>query len=207
MAATHFIVGDTCNNGCRGCLWTRRLDFLPFIGLPLSADVRGHGVRLAGREPLMRKDLAEVVRSIRAAGASGVEIETNGRGLAFAGVAGALRDAGVTRIAVKLFASEEAPWDAHTRVPGSYTQTLRGIAVTRRVAPLIDLVAVLVPRRAAGAGLRELVDFARRLGFAQARVELRLAKLDLTGLTRLAADVRALHENPPPGMRIDVATA
>ena len=207
MSTTHFIVGDTCNNGCRGCLWTRRLDFLPLINLPLAEDVRGHGVRLAGREPMMRKDLTEIVRSLRAAGASGVEIETNGRGLAFAGSVQSLREAGVTRIAIKLFSSDEAAWEAHTRAPGSYAQTLRGITVTRKLAPRIDLVAVLVPRRAAGAGLGELVAFARQLGFTQARVELRLAKLDLATLSAIAADVRALRQHPPAGMRVDVATA
>lgn len=206
MSATHFIVGDTCNNGCRGCLWTRRLDFLPLINLPVAEDVHGRGVRLAGREPTMRKDLVDVVRALRAAGATGVEIETNGRGLAFAGSVQSLRDAGVTRIAVKLFACEEGAWDAHTRVPGSYTQTLRGIAVTRRLAPRIDLVAVLVPRRENGAGLRELVEFARQLGFVQARVELRIAKLDLAALSEVAAEVRAMREHPPAGMRVDVAT-
>lgn len=205
MSATHFIVGDKCNNGCRGCLWTRRLDFLPLIDLPLPRDVRGTGVRLAGREPTMRKDLADIVRALRAAGASGVEVETNGRGLAFAGVVQSLREAGVTRMAVKLFANNEAAWEAHTRVPGSYAQTMRGIAVTRRLAPRIDLVAVVVPRREPGTRLRELVDFAREQGFTQARVELRLAKLDLAALPELAKEVRALREHAPAGMRVDFA--
>jgi molybdenum cofactor biosynthesis enzyme MoaA len=188
-------------------LWTRRLEFLPLIGLPLAEDVRGRGVRLAGREPMMRRDLVDVVRAVRTAGATGVEIETNGRGLAFAGSVKQLRDAGVTRVAIKLFAREQAAWDAHTRVPGSYAQTLRGIDVTRQVAPQIDLVAVLVPRREASAGLRDLVELARQLRFEQARVELRLAKLDLTALSDLAADVRAVREHPPAGMRIEVTTA
>ncbi len=205
MSTTHFIVGDTCNNGCRGCIWTRRLEFLPLINLPLP-DVRGRGVRIAGREPLMRTDLVDLVRALHEAGATGVEIETNGRGLAVASSVQALRDAGVTRIAIKLFASEATSWDTHTRVPGSYAQTLRGIATTRRLAPRVDLVAVLVPRREEGAGLRDLLELARRLGFSQARIELRLAKLDLAALPALAADVRALRKRPPAGMRVEVAT-
>ena len=207
MSAIHFIVGDACNNGCRGCLWTRRLDFLTPLGLPVPADVRGCGVRLAGREPTMRVDLPDAVRALRAAGAAGVEIETNGRMLAYPAYARSLLVAGVTRLAIKLFACDEAAWDAHTRVPGSYSQTLRGVEVAQRVAPHVELIGVLVPRRAGGAGLCELVDFARQLGFAQARVELRLAKLDLTALPALAADVRALREHPPVGMRVDASTA
>ena len=206
MSGAHFVVGDPCNNGCRGCLWTRRLEFRPLASIPPAEDVRGRGVRLAGREPTLRADLAEVVRALDAAGATSIEVETNGRMLAYPSYVKALRDSGVTRLAIKLFAREEAAWDAHTRVPGSCAQTLRGIEVARRIAPKIDLVAVLVPRRGAGTGLRELVDFARELGFERARVELRVAKLDLSALPQLAAQVRALRDDPPPGMRIDIAT-
>jgi molybdenum cofactor biosynthesis enzyme MoaA len=155
----------------------------------------------------MRPDLTELVGALTAAGAAGVEIETNGRVLAYPSYVRSLRDAGVTRLVIKLFASSQVVWDAHTRVAGSYTQTLRGIEVARRVAPRVDLVALLVPRREAGASLGELVDCARELGFAQARVELRLAKIDLGALPQLAADVRTLREHPPRGMRIDVATS
>jgi len=201
------MAGSECNNGCRGCLWTRRLERLRGIRVPPPEDVRGRGVRLAGREPTLRADLADVVAGLREAGAAGIELETNGRMLGYPSYVRTLRDAGVTRLVIKLFGSEEATWDAHTRVPGSYTQALRGIAVTRRVAPRVELVALLVPRRQAGAGLRELVDFAHELGFARARVELRLAKLDLTALPLLAADVRALCERPPVGMQVDVTTS
>jgi molybdenum cofactor biosynthesis enzyme MoaA len=205
MSGTHFIIGDACNNGCRGCLWTRRIDFIEPVRLPIREDLSGRGVRLAGREPTLRQDLVDVVRGLRAAGASGVEVETNGRMLAYARYVRDLRDAGVTRLAIKLFASDAAAWDAHTRVSGSCEQTLRGIEVARRVAPRIQLAAVLVPRRGSGASLRELVEFARTAGFEQARVELRLAKLDLTALQPLVTDVRALRERPPVGLRVDVA--
>jgi molybdenum cofactor biosynthesis enzyme MoaA len=204
MPSTHFVVGDACNNGCRGCLWSRRLDFQSPVRIPLPEDVRDRGVRLAGREPTLRADLLDVVRALTVAGAASVEVETNGRMLAYPSYVRALREAGVTRLAIKLFAREEAVWDAHTRAPGSYTQTLRGILVTQRVAPEVELIAVLVPRREPGAGLRELIDFARQLRFAQARVELRVAKLDLATLPALAADVRALRQHPPVGLHVDV---
>lgn len=206
MSALHFVVERTCNNGCRGCLWTRAFDILPAVTMPPSESVSGRGVRLAGREPTMRADLRDVVSGLIGAGATGVEIETNGRMLGYASYVRALRDAGVTRLVVKLFGADEASWEAHTRVPGSYAQTLRGIETTRRVAPRIDLVALVVPRRGAGASVRELVDCARELGFRNVRVELRVAKLDLTGLPALAAEVRNLREHPPAGMRIDVST-
>jgi len=207
MSTVHFIVGHACNNGCRGCIWSRRLDLLPVAQIPPPEDVRGRGVRLAGREPTLRPDLVEIVRALRSAGATGVEIETNGRMLGVPKFVRSLCDAGVTRLAIKLFGRDEATWDAHTRVPGSYAQTVRGISVMRRLAPRVDVVAVLVPRRDTGAGLEALVDLACELGFRQARVELRLAKLDLAALAPLAASVRALRAHPPDGMRLDLATA
>jgi len=204
--AVHFIVGTTCNNGCRGCLWTKRLERVPLAVIPPPVEVAGRGVRLAGREPTLRNDLAEVVAALREAGATGIEIETNGRMFGYARYLTSLRDAGVTRLAIKLFGCNEDVWDAHTRAPGSYEQTLRAIDVIQRLTPRIDLVAVIVPRREAGAGLRELVDFAGALKFRRARVELRLAKLDLTALPALDAEVRALRRQPPNGLHVDVAT-
>jgi hypothetical protein len=75
------------------------------------------------------------------------------------------------------------------------------------VAPRIDLVALVVPRREAGAGLRDLVEFAHELGFQRVHVELRLAKLDLAALPELTEQVRALRARPPAGMQVDLATA
>lgn len=207
MMNAHFIVGTTCNNGCRGCLWTKRLGLMPAVSVPLPVDVRGQRVRLAGREPTLRADLAEIVGALRAAGADGIEIETNARMFAYARYVQTLRDAGVTRIAVKLFGADEAVWDSYTRVPGSYEQTVRAIDRIQRLAPRIDLVAVLVPRREPGARLEELIALARELHFRRARVELRLAKLDLTALPALAAEIRALRRQPPNGLRVDIATA
>jgi molybdenum cofactor biosynthesis enzyme MoaA len=206
MSAVHLVVGRTCNNGCRGCLWTRILEHRQPATLPLVEDVRGHRVRLAGREPTMREDLAALVAALGPAGATGIEIETNGRMLGYARYVRALRDAGVTRLVIKLFGRDEASWDAHTRVPGSFAQTMRGIETVRRVAPRIDLVALVVPRREAGAGLSDLVTFAHEHGFTRAHVELRLAKLDLAALPQLEKDVHALRSSPPAGMQVDVAT-
>jgi len=206
MSAVHLLVERTCNNGCRGCLWTRKTEHREPVGIPFPDDVRGRRVRLAGREPTMRADLAALVTALAAAGANGIEIETNGRMLGYPRYVRSLHEAGVTRLVVKIFGRDEATWDAHTRVPGSFTQTLRGIETARRVAPRIDLVALVVPRRVAGAGLGELLDFARELGFQRAHVELRLAKLDLAALPQLAEQVRALRARPPAGMHVDVAT-
>jgi hypothetical protein len=74
-----------------------------------------------------------------------------------------------------------------------------GLASQRQKAEAIRGFRHRVP---AAGSLREPVRFSRQLGFERARVELPLAKLDLTALQPLASEVRALREHP----RVDVAT-
>ncbi len=186
-------VGPSCNNGCRACIWTRRLDDGAAGATHGDASAPEASVRLAGREPTVRADLLPLVRRLRERGADRIEIETNGRMLAYDGFARALAEAGVSAVAVKLFADDAAAWDAHTRVPGSFEQTMRGLAVLRHAAPQIERIAVLIPRRQPGAAIDALLRLARESGFARARVELRLAKLDLLALPELPDRVRALR--------------
>lgn len=195
-------VGTVCNNGCRGCLWTRRLAFARHVD-----DNQPHqgSIRLAGREPTARPDLCDVIRSLHVRGATHVEVETNGRLLTYPRVVQQLREAGLGRLSIKLFANAAPVWDAHTRVPESFAQTMHGIEVVRREAPAVELCAILVPRRERGASLSELVEFAARLGFRAARVEMRLVKLDLTRLPELAAETRALRHSPPAGIQLEWA--
>lgn len=207
MSALHYFVERTCNNGCRGCLWPRMFDSRQVIGTPSAEDIDGRGVRLAGREPTLRADLPQVVTALIAAGAPSVEIETNGRMLSYPSYVRALREAGVTRFVIKLFGCDQSSWEAHTRAPGSFLQTLRGIEVARRMAPKIDLVALVVPRRDPSTGMRQLVQFARERGFRRIRVELRLAKLDLTALPTLADDIRQLRSQLPADTQLNVSTA
>ncbi|MEK6608851.1 MAG: radical SAM protein [Myxococcota bacterium] len=196
-------VGGGCNNGCKGCLWTRRLTSAPRASVPVPESVAGRFVRLAGREPTVRADLVQLVQALRAGGATGVEIETNGRMLAYSKYVRAIHRAGLDRAAIKLFGVDATSWEAHTRVPGSFAQTLEAIATVRREAPQITLVAVLVARREPGARLDELLTFALSLGFAHVRVDLRLAKLDLAALPALLSLARELRRAPPKGVSLD----
>lgn len=114
-----------CNNGCEPCL-TRAVDDVPDA-------VFGQHVVLRDREPTLRGDLAQVIFDLRRRGAASVALLTNGRMLVYARVARVLVDAGVDRFVVKLFGLDAGAHDAHTRVPGSFEQALRGIATVREL--------------------------------------------------------------------------
>jgi hypothetical protein len=186
--------GRDCNNGCRGCIWTRRVFERSDSGWPV--EVRGGTARLAGREPSLLGDLPGEVRSLRAAGAARVQIETNARRLADEAYLSTLLEAGIDLVAVKLFGSNAASWDSHTRVQGSFAQTLRGLTLLHQRAPALEKEAVLVPRRDPGAGLDALLGLADRLGFRRIRVALRLAKQDLRELPALERGISRLQSGP-----------
>jgi hypothetical protein len=188
-------VGGGCNNGCVACVWTRRLDFSEPITLPLAADVAGKRVVLAGREPTLRADLPELMAALKAAGAAAIELETNGRRLTTPRYIRSLMDAGLSEITVKLFATTPEAWDRHTEATGSFFETLRALALVTLAAPSVALRALVVPGVEPGTRLGELLAFASDLGIPSVRVALRLAKLDLLGLERLAAEVQSTPRN------------
>jgi hypothetical protein len=185
-------VGASCNNGCQPCVWARRLSFGPLVTSPLP-PVAGKKVLLSGREPTMLEDLPERVRELRAAGAGRVEIHTNGRRFVYPRFVRALDAAGLDSASVKLFGADAAAWDAHTREPGSFAQTVEGMAVLAQVAPRVTLSGMIFPGKDAGSRLGEMIAFSQSLGLARVIVVLRLARQDLLGLGDLESQVRAIQ--------------
>ncbi len=182
-------VGRSCNNGCDPCVWSRRLEFREQATLPVTAPVAGKVVQLAGREPTIVADLPALVRGLREAGAVRVEMDTNGRRLLYPAYVRSLDEAGLDAVTVKLFGADAASWDAHTREPGSFAQSLQALAVIHRLAPRTTLGGMIMPETKRGSRLAELVGLARDIGLARLRVVLRLAKQDLLALDEVAATI------------------
>ncbi len=185
-------VGPGCNNGCQPCVWARRLDIRARVSTAGEPSVAGKVVELAGREPTVANDLPGTVRRLREAGAVGVGVETNGRRLVYPAYVRALDAAGLDELTIKLFGTDAATWDAHTREPGSFAQTMQGMATLQQLAPGIELTAMIVPGRQAGSRLQELVAFAGSLGLSRVRAVLRMARQDLLALGELEAMVADL---------------
>jgi cyclic pyranopterin phosphate synthase len=160
-------VTDKCNLRCVYCMppeglpWLGRNELLTYE--EIAAVVRTMAtmglrrVRITGGEPLVRRDLADLVRLLAAIpGIDDLSLSTNA--VLLADQAAALKEAGITRVNVSLDSLRPERVDAIARRPGSHAGIFAGLAAAERVgfAP-IKINAVIMR----GRNDDELADFAR----------------------------------------------
>ncbi len=122
-----------CRTGNEGAQYAElsHADYLRMIRRFVSLGVEK--IRLTGGEPLLRAGLIELIREISALRTAftptpeplDIALTTNGHLLA--GMAQALKDAGLTRITVSMDAVDAETFSAITRVPRSFDRVLSGI--------------------------------------------------------------------------------
>jgi len=176
-------VTDRCNFRCPYCMprdlfgadhaFLPRAELLTFEELTrVVAVFAGLGVtkvRLTGGEPLLRRDLPELVRRLAAVpGVDDLAMTTNGSLLA--ACAQDLRDAGLHRITVSLDSLDRAVFRvlADSQVP--LEQVLAGIDAADAAGLPVKLNAVL-RRGVNDEGLLDLVGYARERGFTLRVIE------------------------------------
>ncbi|MBN2498784.1 MAG: radical SAM protein [Deltaproteobacteria bacterium] len=126
-------VGFACNNRCRFCVQGRKRERYPRRSFDQVADfLKRHarsyrGVVFTGGEPCLHPDLLRLVAHARELGFESIQIQTNGRMLAYARLCRDLIAAGVSEFSPALHGHSAACHDYHTRSPGSFEQTVRGI--------------------------------------------------------------------------------
>ena len=163
-------VTDRCNFRCVYCMpsevFGRDYRFLPRRELltfeeiertaRVFADLGVHKLRLTGGEPLLRRDLEELVARLAAIGELDLTLTTNAALLAQK--AGALADAGLTRVTVSLDSLDDEVFRAMNDVDFPVARVLAGIDAAAD-AGLPVKVNVVVKR-----GLNEgsIVEIARR---------------------------------------------
>jgi cyclic pyranopterin phosphate synthase len=164
-------VTDRCDLRCAYCM-PRDMRFLPrsevlsleeLHRLALAFIARGvRKIRLTGGEPLVRRDLIDLVRALgRRLGDGLDELTLTTNGTQLAGHADALAAAGMRRINVSLDTLDRARFAALTgsdRLP----QVLEGIAAARAAGLVVKLNVVAL--RDADAELPELIAWAHREG-------------------------------------------
>jgi MoaA/NifB/PqqE/SkfB family radical SAM enzyme len=153
-------VGYACNNACCFCAQgDRRLyldDARDLIAEARAAGADGGAIAVVGGEPTLHPALFDIVRAAREAGATGVIVQTNGRRLAYAAFARGLVEAGATGVDVSLHGSSAGMHEYHTRVAGSFAQTVSGIGQAAAVGLRVG-VTVVVTR----SNYRHLAELAR----------------------------------------------
>ena len=107
-------------------------DYLRLARLFVSLGIEK--VRLTGGEPLLRRELVELVRelaALRTVDGRALDLALTTNGHLLAEMAAPLRQAGLSRITVSMDAMEPEKFARITRVPDSYQAVLAGVSAAR----------------------------------------------------------------------------
>jgi len=172
-------VTDRCNFRCGYCMpldeyvWIERQEILAYEEIARLARIFvGLGVekiRLTGGEPLVRKDLDQLVAKLAALpGVTDLCLTTNGSLLGEQ--AGALRAAGLRRINVSLDTLDTGKFRRITK-RGDLGKVLEGLAAAKRAGLGPIKINAVVERGVNDDDILPLVEFAREQGFAVRFIE------------------------------------
>ena len=184
-------VTDRCNLRCQYCMpeeeyaWLPREDLLSFEEIARAVDVFASlgvdKVRLTGGEPLLRRNLPDLVRLLAAdRRLNDLALTTNG--VLLAGQAEPLRAAGLTRVTVSLDTLSADRFETLTRLT-SHARVLEGIEVSARLFDTLKIDSVIM-RGVNDDELVPLVEYARAR-----RAEVRFIEyMDVGGATHWSPD-------------------
>ncbi len=161
-----------CNNLCRFCAQGHKRDMYPDRGAKTVAGelkkAYASGVRgvvFTGGEPSLHPDILGFVRAAKRTGFKSIQLQTNGRALAYPEFCEKLFKAGLTEIGPSLHGAKAATHDKLTGSAGSFRQTVAGIANAVRTG-----LAVITNTVITSANYRELPALAAlliKLGVSQ----------------------------------------
>ena len=127
-------VGYACTNRCVFCAQGEQRSREPGQNngrvesdLRCLAESGARSAAFVGGEPTLHDALPSWISKARTAGFEQIVVQTNGRRLAYPAYAQELAKTGVTGVEISMAGPREDIHDYHTRVPGSFRQTLRGM--------------------------------------------------------------------------------
>ena len=159
-------ITDKCNLRCVYCMpleglpWLQRDELLSYEEIEqivrVMAPMGLERLRITGGEPLVRRDVPELVRLLAAVpGIRDLSLSTNA--VLLAEQADALKAAGISRLNVSLDSLREDRVDRIARRPGSYPRIMEGLAAAEEVGfSPIKINVVLIK----GENDDEIQDFA-----------------------------------------------
>ncbi len=176
MSRADVKVGFACNNRCLFCAQGEKRRSVPRVGAEelirrlRAAHRPGSGLVLTGGEPTLRKDLVAIVRAARRMGYHPIQIQTNGRMLAYPERVARLVEAGVSEISPALHGPSAEVHDMLTGAAGAFEQTVAGIANALRSGVTVVTNTVVVRQNLPF--LTETVLLLRDLGVRRAQLAL-----------------------------------
>ena len=185
-------VTDRCNLRCQYCMpeeeyaWLRREDLLTFEEIQrlveIFTELGVDKVRLTGGEPLLRRDLPDLVRLLATVPAVR-DLAMTSNGVLLAGQATALREAGLHRVTVSLDTLRPERFRALTR-RDDHAAVLRGIEAVRTTGFSGLKLDTVVIRGVNEDELVDLVEFGRAVD-AEVRF---IEYMDVGGATHWSRD-------------------
>ena len=181
-------VTDRCNLRCQYCMpeaeyvWLKREDILSFEEIVelggIFAELGVEKVRLTGGEPLLRRDLARLVRLL--AGTSRIrDLALTTNGVLLGAHARSLREAGLERVTVSLDTLRPERFQLLVR-RDLHAQILEGIAEAHRVGFSKLKINTVVMRGVNDDELADLIEFGRAFDTEVRFIEY----MDVGGATR-----------------------
>lgn len=156
--------GWLCNNRCRFCVQGNKRAIFGNKSTEevkrLLAEARkdSDSIVFTGGEVTIRKDLVELVRYARDLGYRIIQIQTNGRALAYRKLCEELIEAGATEFSPALHGHIPELHDFLTRSPGSFAQTVKAIKNLKDLGQWVMTNTVITR-----SNYRHLPDIARLL--------------------------------------------
>ena len=126
-------LGFACNNKCRFCVQGNKRDIFENLAAEIVKTRLSEARRFSdevvftGGEVTIRKDLPSLVEHAKNIGFRLIQIQTNGRMLAYKGLINELVNAGATEFSPALHGHTAKLHDYLTRSPGSFDQTITGL--------------------------------------------------------------------------------
>lgn len=160
-------VGGACNNGCVFCATPApdKAGPQPTSWLKSSVEsvrTRSDALLFTGGEPTVRADLPDLIDHARGLGFRAVGIRTNARRCSYPDYAAQLAGAGLTDSEVGIHGHTAPLHDAMTRVPGSFSETVRGARNLAEHEVKLSVFTVLT--KSNYRHLEEIVRLAVKLG-------------------------------------------
>lgn len=136
-------VGFTCNNNCRFCVQAHKRNHGDRTTEQIKRDLDDarktgcRGVVFTGGEPTIRNDTFEIVAHAKKAGFDTIQIQTNGRMLAYKDFCRMLVEAGANEFSPALHGHTARLHDFLTNSPGSFKQTVQGIKNLKKLGQYV----------------------------------------------------------------------
>jgi len=132
---------NSCNQNCIFCIFDRLTNTKTItnnknlIGIPtdeaknriIKSKETSNSVNFMGGEPLLKKDLIELISFSKKQGFEKINVNTNGSLLYNSDFVRSLRDAGLTQLTISLHSHIRKKQEEISRTKGNYDKTVQGI--------------------------------------------------------------------------------